>query len=160
MGIILIVILVIVAVLVENWLASNPAPADIKILKSDIPENGVLFVDVKALDTRIIAVKTEESDTFRYNFAFDDCEGCYQQFGKRSSYKMSEDKTAITCKTCGHGCAFEEMGFVTEDCSPVYIDINDQDIIENESEFIFTADYLTQRKVELDEKRAGAVMIK
>lgn len=157
LGFILIVMLIFVAVLIENWLADNPNPTDIVIEKDKISEGNALFVEVEALDTNIIAVKTEDADGYKYSFAFDDCEGCYQQFGKRFSYRVNDDKTGIVCKNCGHGAAFEEMGFVAEDCCPVMI--HPQDVVDNGDSFVFTAEYLKEKQTELEDKRSGKAMI-
>ena len=79
LGFILIVMLIFAAVLIENWLAENPTPTDVVIKKDKISEGNALFVKVDALDTNIIAVKSEDGDDYKYSFVFDDCEGCYQQ---------------------------------------------------------------------------------
>lgn len=157
LGFILIAMLIFVAVLIENWLAENPNPTDVVIKKDKISVGNALFVEVDALDTNIIAVKTEDGDDFKYNFVFDDCEGCYQQYGKHFSYRVNDDKTGIVCKNCGHGAAFEEMGFVAEDCHPIMI--HPQDVIDNGDSFVFTAEYLQEKQTELEDKRSGKAMI-
>ena len=157
LGAVLLIMLVLVAVLVERWLASNKAPTDIKIKKSEIPEGTALFIKVDALDTNIIATKVESGDEYKYSFVFDDCEGCYQQYGKHYSYKINSDKTAIECKKCGHGPAFEEMGFLAEDCCPVMI--HPQDFEDKGEYFLFTAEYLEKKQDELEYKRSGKAMV-
>ncbi len=157
LGFILIVMLIFAAVLIENWLAENPTPTDVVIKKDKISEGNALFVKVDALDTNIIAVKSEDGDDYKYSFVFDDCEGCYQQFGKHFSYHVNDDKTGIVCKNCGHGAAFEEMGFVAEDCHPVMI--HPQDYIDNGDSFVFTSEYLKEKQTELENKRNGKAMM-
>ena len=73
------------------------------------------------------------------------------------SNHVNDNKTGIVCKNCGHGAAFEEMGFVAEDCHPVMI--HPQDYIDNGDSFVFTSEYLKEKQTELENKRNGKAMM-
>ena len=149
LGIIAVIILVIVSVMLEKQI--NSKPKDVLINKEEISETAK-FISLKPLDTNIIAVKAADGS---YRLAFDDCEGCYVQFGVHSKYKINFDNTGLVCKKCKHEVSYEDMAF-SEECKPV--PIHTAEIIQEEDKFIIPSEYLERKKQELDGMREGKLM--
>ena len=81
-GIIAVIVLIVIAVVIEANI--NRRPTDIIIEKSRISEEKAEFIPLKELDTNIIVVKATDGS---YRIAFDDCIGCYIEYGVHGQYK-------------------------------------------------------------------------
>jgi len=148
---VVLIILVIIAVLSENAIHSRIK--DIEIMKSDISDEKAIFIPVKALDTNIIAVMTSDG---KYRLAFDDCTGCYSQYGKHFSFKNNSENTGLICKNCKSEVMYDEMGFLPEQSMPLPISIEMiADIEELEDRILIKAEYLEKMKQELNNMRNG-----
>lgn len=137
-GLIAFVAVVVCAILVERSISMQIK--DFTVKKSEISEEKAVFIPLKPLKTNIIAVKTGDND---YRLAFDECQRCYLQYGKKSGFKNNENNTGLICKNCKGEVRYEQMGF-GEDTMPYPIYINE--IIENEDNFILTKEYLESHK--------------
>ena len=150
-AIILLIILVIVFVLLE--LRINSRISDIVIKKSNISDEKAIFIPVKPLDTNIIAVNTSEGDL---RLAFDDCTGCYNQYGKRYGFENNENNTGLICKNCKNVIMYDEMGFLPEESMPLPIFVEAENGIENkEDRIVISAEYLERMKEEFAQMRGG-----
>ncbi len=147
-GLIIVVILIIVAITVENRI--NSKPEEVTISKSEITDEKAIFIPVKALDTRIIAVKTIDGS---YRLAFDDCLGCYQQFGVHGRFENNSDNTGLICDNCKSEIMYEDMGYLTEESMPY--PIAEVEIESFDDKFVISADYLEGKSQALSEMRSG-----
>lgn len=150
LGIITVIILVIAAIAIESRI--NSKPTDIIINKSDISSEKALFINVKPLDTNIIAVKAIDGS---YRLAFDDCTRCYQQFGVHGKFKNNADNTGLVCNNCKSEVMYEEMGFLPEESMPY--PIHEIEIQSTDDKFVIPAEYLETKKQVLLEMRSGKV---
>lgn len=150
-GVIAVVILISVAFLLENQI--NSKPTEVTIMKSEISEEKAVFIPLKKLDTNIIAVKATDGS---YRLAFDDCIGCYHQFGKHFSFKNNSDNTGLICKNCKSEVMYDEMGYLTEESMPY--PIAEVEITSLEDRFIISAEYLEGKKQALEEMRRGKLV--
>jgi hypothetical protein len=150
-GVIAVVILISVAFLLENQI--NSKPTEVTIMKSEISEEKAVFIPLKKLDTNIIAVKATDGS---YRLAFDDCIGCYHQFGKHFSFTNNSDNTGLICKNCKSEVMYDEMGYLTEESMPY--PIAEVEITSLEDRFIISADYLEGKKQALEEMRRGKLV--
>ena len=125
-------------------------PTDITIIKSEISEEKAKFIPLPKLDTNIIAVKTTDGG---YRLAFDDCTGCYYQFGKHSGFENNSDNTGLICKNCQSEVMYEEMGFLPEESMP--LPISETEITVLEDQYIIPASYLEEKKQQLEQLRKG-----
>lgn len=150
-GVIAVAILISVAFLLENQI--NSKPTEVTIMKSEISEEKAVFIPLKKLDTNIIAVKATDGS---YRLAFDDCIGCYHQFGKHFSFKNNSDNTGLICKNCKSEVMYDEMGYLTEESMPY--PIAEVEITSLEDRFIISAEYLEGKKQVLEEMRRGKLV--
>ena len=142
------VILLICAFLVEQNI--NIRLTDVVIQKDSIPEEKAQFIPLRQLDTNIIAVKLSDGS---YRLAFDDCTGCYSQFGKHGKFKNDDNNTGLICKNCKHELSYEDMGFLTEESMPY--PIYETEITVDEEKFILSVDYLSKHKTMFSALRKG-----
>ncbi len=149
-GIIAVAALILFAVLFEKNI--NSKLQDITIMKSEISDEKAIFIPVKQLDTNIIAVKVNDGS---YRLAFDDCTGCYLQFGKHGSFENNSDNTGLICKNCESEVMYEEMGFLPEESMPY--PIIESEISSLEDRFVLGADYLEAKKLTIEDMRKGKV---
>ncbi len=149
-GLIIVVILVIVAITIENRI--NSKPEEITINKNEITDEKAIFIPVKALDTSIIAVKTIDGS---YRLAFNDCTGCYQQFGVHGKYKNNADNTGLICNNCKSEVMYDEMGYLAEESMP--LPIPEVEIQSFDDRFVISAEYLETKKQVLEEMRSGKI---
>ncbi len=147
-GLAALVILVICAFLVEQNI--NIRLTDMVVKKSSISEEKAQFIPLRQLDTNIIAVKLSDGS---YRLAFDDCTGCYSQFGKHGKFKNKEDNTGLICKNCKSELSYEDMGFLTEESMPY--PIYETEIETDEERFILSVEYLSKHKAIFSELRKG-----
>ena len=147
-GLIAVIILVIVAITIENRISSKPT--EITIYKSEISGDKAVFIPVKQLDTNIIAVKTIDGS---YRLAFDDCIGCYQQFAIHGKFENNGDNTGLICSNCESEIMYEDMGYLTEESMPY--PIAEVEIESFDDRFVISADYLETKKQALVEMRSG-----
>lgn len=147
-GIIALTVLVIFAVLFEKNI--NSKLQDITIMKSEISDEKAVFIPVKKLDTNIIAIKVNDGS---YRLAFDDCTGCYFQFGKHGRFENNSDNTGLICQNCESEVMYEEMGFLPEESMPY--PIIEGEIISLEDRFVLPADYLEAKKLTITDMRKG-----
>lgn len=150
-GAISIAILVIIAILLENQI--NMKPTDTTIMKNEISDEKAVFIPLKELDTNIIAVKTTDGG---YRLAFDDCTGCYHQFGKHAKFKNNADNTGLICQNCKSEVMYDEMGYLTEESMPY--PIPEIEITSLDDRFVISADYLEKKKQALEEMRSGKIV--
>ena len=150
LGLIAVVVLVIVAITVENRISSKPE--EITIYKNEITDEKAIFIPVKALDTSIIAVRTIDGS---YRLAFNDCIGCYQQFGVRGKFDNNADNTGLICDNCKSEVMYDEMGYLAEESMPY--PIAEVEIEAFDDKFVISADYLETKKQGLIEMRSGKV---
>lgn len=150
-GIIAVVILVMVAFLLENHI--NSKPTEVTIMKNEISEEKAVFIPLKKLDTNIIAVKATDGS---YRLAFDDCIGCYHQFGKHAKFKNNADNTGLICNNCKSEVMYDEMGYLTEESMPY--PIAEVEITSLEDRFVISAEYLEGKKQALEEMRSGKLI--
>ncbi|MBQ3022325.1 MAG: DUF2318 domain-containing protein [Clostridia bacterium] len=149
-GVIAVIILIIVAITVENRISSKPT--EVTIYKNEITDEKAVFIPVKQLDTSIIAVKTIDGS---YRLAFNDCIGCYQQFGVRGKFKNNSDNTGLICDNCKSEVMYDEMGYLAEESMPY--PIPEVEIESLDDKFVISADYLEAKKQALLEMRSGKV---
>ena len=150
LGIIIAIILIIVAITVENRI--NSKPTDITINKGDISTEKALFIPAKPLNTNIIAVKVIDGS---FRLAFDDCTRCYQEFGVHGKFKNNSDNTGLVCSNCKSEIMYEDMGFLPEESMPY--PIPEVEIQSFDDKFVIPADYLEVKKQLLLEMRSGKV---
>lgn len=151
LGIIAIAFVITIATLLENNI--NSKPTDVTIMKNEISDEKASFVELKELDTNIIAVKATDGT---YRLAFDDCIGCYYQFGKHAAFKNNSDNTGLICQNCESEVMYDEMGFLPEESMPY--PIAESEITVLEDRFVIPADYLEGKKQVLTEMRKGKVI--
>ena len=142
------VILILGITLLEKSISLNIT--DIVISKTEISDEKAVFIPVKQLDTDIIAVKLSDGN---YRLAFNDCSGCYTEFGKHYEFENNADNTGLICENCNSEVRYEEMGFLPEESMPY--PIYENEITVNEDSFLLTADYLKKHKQILSELRSG-----
>ena len=150
-GIIAVIILIMIAILLENNI--NSKPVEVTILKNEISEEKAVFLPLKKLDTNIIAVKATDGS---YRLAFDDCIGCYHQFGKHAKFENNSDNTGLICKNCKSEVMYDEMGYLTEESMPY--PIAEVEITSLEDRFIISAEFLEGKKQVLEEMRKGKIV--
>lgn len=150
-GIIAVIILIVVAILLERQISMKPT--DVTIMKNEISDEKAVFIPLKELDTKIIAVKTIDGS---YRLAFDDCTGCYHQFGKHGKFKNNSDDTGLICQNCKSEVMYDEMGYLTEESMPY--PIAEVEIISLDDRFVIEADYLERKKQALEEMRSGKLI--
>ncbi len=150
-GAIAILILVVISVLLENQI--DMKPTDVTIMKDEISDEKAVFIPLKELDTRIIAVKATDGS---YRIAFDDCTGCYHRFGKHGNFKNNADNTGLICQNCESEVMYDEMGYLTEESMPY--PIPEIEITSMDDRFIISADYLDKKKQALEEMRSGKIV--
>lgn len=150
-GFIAIAVLIIFAVLFEKNI--NSKLQDITIMKSEVSDEKAVFIPVKKLDTNIIAVKINDGS---YRLAFDDCTGCYLQFGKHGQFENNSDNTGLICQSCESEVMYEEMGFLPEESMPY--PIIESEIVSLEDRFVLPADYLEAKKLTIEEMRKGKIV--
>ena len=85
--------------------------------------------------------------------AFDDCIGCYHQFGKRAGFKNNSDNTGLICNNCKSEVMYDEMGYLTEESMPY--PIAEVEISSLEDRFVISSEYLMGKKQALEEMRSG-----
>ena len=134
-GIVILIILILLAVLLENNI--NSKPVETTIIKSSISDEKAIFIPVKQLDTNIIAVKATDGS---YRLAFDDCIGCYHQYGKHATFKNNADGTGLICQNCQSEVMYDDMGYLTEESMPY--PIHEVEITSLEDRFVISAEYL------------------
>lgn len=149
-GLIVVVILIIIAVALENRISSKPT--EVTIYKNEITDEKAIFIPLKQLDTNIIAVKAVDGS---YRLAFDDCIGCYQQFGVHGKFKNNSDNTGLICDDCKSEVMYDEMGYLAEESMPY--PIAEVEIESLDDRFVISADYLETKKQALLEMRSGKV---
>ena len=147
-GFVVIIILVLCVVFFEKNISMRPT--DVTIMKSEISEEKAIFIPLKKLDTNIIAVKTTDGS---FRLAFDDCTGCYYQFGTHATFENNADNTGLICKNCKNEIMYEEMGFLPEESMP--IPISETEITVLDDQFIIPAEYLESKKSDLEQMRKG-----
>ena len=147
-GFIAVIIVIIVALMIENSINMNVT--DFTVKKSKISEEKAVFIPIRQLDTNIIAVKLTDGT---YRLAFDDCTGCYTVYGKHGKFENNADNTGLVCKNCRSEVLYEQMGFLPEDSMPYPIAM--PEIVENEDSFVLKKDYLEKHKQILESKRNG-----
>ena len=147
-GLIAVIILVVGAILVEQSISASIK--DVTIEKNSISEEKAKFIPINQLDTRIIAVKLSDGS---YRLAFDDCTGCYSQYGKHGKFRNNEDNTGLICQNCKSELIYEDMGFYTEESMPYPIYLTE--IEESEDAFIIPVRYLEKHKKIFEELRKG-----
>lgn len=152
-GVIVVAILIIVAFLLENQI--NSKPTEVTIMKNEISDEKAVFIPLKKLDTNIIAVKATDGS---YRLAFDDCIGCYHQFGVHSKFKNNSDNTGLICNKCKSEVMYDEMGYLTEESMPY--PIAEVEITSLEDRFVISAEYLEGKKQALEEMRSGKLVNK
>ena len=150
-GIIAVIILIVVAILLERQISMKPT--DVTIMKNEISDEKAVFIPLKELDTKIIAVKTIDGS---YRLAFDDCTGCYHQFGIHGRFKNNSDDTGLICQNCKSEVMYDEMGYLTEESMPY--PIAEVEIISLDDRFVIEADYLERKKQALEEMRSGKLI--
>lgn len=150
-GLIAVVILITLVLWVEEQI--NSIPKDVTIMKNEISEEKAAFIPLKKLDTNIIAVKATDGS---YRLAFDDCIGCYYQFGKHEKFKNNADNTGLVCNNCKSEVMYDEMGYLPEESMPY--PIAEAEIISTEDRFVIPAEYLEIKKQELQEMRSGKLV--
>ena len=149
--VILVAIIVIVACWLENLIYSKPT--EMTIMKSEITDEKAVFIPLKTLDTNIIAVKATDGS---YRLAFDDCIGCYHQFGKHAQFENNSDNTGLICKNCKSEVMYDEMGYLTEESMPY--PIAEVEISSLEDRFVISPEYLMGKKQALEEMRSGKLV--
>lgn len=147
-GIIAVIVLIIIAVVIEANI--NRRPTDIIIEKSSISEEKAEFIPLKELDTNIIVVKATDGS---YRIAFDDCIGCYIEYGVHGQYKNNSDNTGLICKNCKNEVMYDEMGYLPEESMPY--PISEVEITSLDDRFVISADYLEEKKLVLEKYRKG-----
>jgi len=150
-GVLAVIILVIVAITVENRISSKPT--EVTIYKNEITDEKAVFIPIKQLDTNIIAVKTIDGS---YRLAFDDCIGCYQQFGVHGKFENNSDNTGLICDNCKSEVMYDEMGYLTEESMPY--PIPEVEIESFDDKFVISAEYLEGKKQALMEMRSGKAL--
>ena len=147
-GLIAVIILVIVAVTLENRI--NSKPQEVTIYKNEITDEKAVFIPIKQLDTNIIAVKAIDGS---YRLAFDDCKGCYEQFGVHGKFENNADNTGLICDNCKSEVMYDEMGYLPEESMP--LPISEVEIQSFDDKFVISADYLEGKKEMLTQLRSG-----
>ena len=149
-GSIALIILVTVATLLENNISAKPT--EVTIMKNEISDEKAVFIPLKKLDTNIIAVKAADGN---YRLAFDDCIGCYHQFGKHAQFKNNPTETGLVCENCKSEVLYDEMGYLTEESMPY--PIAEVEITSLEDRFVISAEYLEGKKQVLEDMRKGKI---
>lgn len=150
MGSVALIILVTIAILLENNI--NDRPTEVTIMKNEISDEKAVFIPLKKLDTNIIAVKASDGS---YRLAFDDCIGCYHQFGKHAQFKNNPAETGLICENCKSEVSYDEMGYLTEESMPY--PIAEIEITSLDDRFVISADYLAGKKQVLQDMRKGKI---
>lgn len=146
-GLIAVIILIICAILIERSIGAHIT--DITIEKSGISDKKAKFIPLRQLDTNIIAVKLSDGS---YRLAFDDCTGCYSQYGKHANFKNNEDNTGIICKNCKSEIAYEDIGYDAGDVIIPY-PIYESEIVVKEDSFVLSKEYLEKHQLIFEELR-------
>ena len=149
-GIIIIIFIIVAAFMIENSIGNQLT--DFSIEKSKITDEQAIFIPIEQLDTNIIAVKASDGT---YRLAFDDCMGCYYQYGKHARFKNNSDNTAVICDMCGCEVLYDDMG-QTEECRPYPIEV--VEIYSDDINFVLSSEYLSAKKELLEAWRSGSVM--
>lgn len=152
LGVIVLVIVAITSIMIEKNISTSVV--DVTIEKSSISDAKAEFIPIKQLGTSIIAVKLTDGS---YRLAFDDCKGCYVQFGKHARFKNNAENTGIICKNCKSEVAYEDIGYDFGDVVIPY-PIYESEIIVNEDNFVLSKDYLEKHKQIFEELRQGKGM--
>ena len=147
-GVLAVIILIIVAITLENRIVSKPQ--EVTIYKNEISDEKAVFIPVKQLDTSIIAVRTIDGS---YRLAFHECIGCYQQFAVHGKCENNADNTGLICENCKSEVMYDEMGYLTEESMPY--PIAEVEIESYEDRFVISAEYLEAKKQALAEMRSG-----
>ncbi len=145
LGVIALAIIAIIAFMIEKNISRNIT--DVTIHKSDISDAKASFIHIKQLGTDVITVKLTDGS---YRLAFNNCKGCYMQYGKEAHFKNNASNTGIICKNCKSEVAYEEFGYDSGDVAIPY-PIYENEILVNEDSFVLTADYLTKHKLIFEE---------
>lgn len=148
LGIVAVIFVVGGAILLENNI--NAKPTDVTIMKNEITEEKAIFIELKELDTNIIAAKATDGT---YRLAFDDCTRCYYRFGKHGKFKNNSDNTGLICQNCESEVMYDEMGFLPEESMPY--PIPESEITSLEDRFVIPAEYLEGKKQMLTQMRKG-----
>ena len=150
-GLIALAVIIFASVMIEKNI--NGKITDVTIKKSSITDRKAVFIPIKQLDTNIIAVKASDGT---YRLAFDDCIGCYYQYGKHSGFKNNKDNSGIVCKTCGCEIFYDDMGFMSEEC--MAYPIAESEIESDDDYFVIPAHYLEAKKSILESWRSGSLV--
>ena len=153
-GLVLLVAVIVAAIMIEKSIDMNIT--EITIVKNDISDEKAEFIPIKQLDTSVIAVKLTDGS---YRLAFDDCKGCYIQYGKHARFRNNESNTGIVCENCKNEVAYEDIGYDSGDVVIPY-PIYENEILNNEESYVLTVDYLEKHKRILEELRLGKGMNK
>lgn len=148
LGMITIIILILAALMIERSI--NMKITDVSINKNEISEERAVFIPLRQLDTKVIAVRLTDGS---YRLAFDDCTGCYTLYGKHGKFENNSDNTGLICKNCKSEVLYEQMGFLPEESMPYPIAI--AEISEDGNSFTLSKDYLEKHKQILEAKRNG-----
>ena len=150
-GLIALAVIIFASVMIEKNI--NGKITDVTIKKSSITDRKAVFIPIKQLDTNIIAVKASDGT---YRLAFDDCIGCYYQYGKHSGFKNNKDNSGIVCKTCGCEIFYDDMGFMSEEC--MAYPVAESEIESDDDYFVIPAHYLEAKKSILESWRSGSLV--
>ncbi len=151
-GLIVLIIVVMSAIMIEKNISMSITGVTVE--KSSISDEKASFIPIKQLDTNVIAVKFTDGS---YRLAFDDCKGCYVQYGKHAKFKNNADNTGIICKNCKSEVAYEDIGYDFGDVVIPY-PIYENEIIVNEDSFVLSKDYLEKHQLIFEELRQGKGM--
>lgn len=136
---------IVTALAVERTISKSVK--DVVIEKTSIGSK-VQYIKVKPLSTKIMAVRTPEGDI---RLAFDECLSCYYNDGIKGSF--SDTGSGVVCSECGCETAYEDMGILSDECTP--IPILAEYVIDNGDTITIPKAFLETCKDALDTLRSG-----
>lgn len=146
LGIIAVVAIVFGGIGIERII--DTSVKDVNIKKTSLSADKVKFINVKPLDTKIMAVIASDGTV---RTAFDDCLSCYYNDGVRAHF--TDTGKSVVCDNCGCETFYDDMGILSYECTPYPILSDYRD--EDDHTIMIRADFLEECKDMLGVLRSG-----
>ncbi len=123
---------------------------DVNIKKDNLSTEEVTFFDVTPLDTQIMAVIASDGTC---RLAFNECLSCHYNDGVKATFTDDTERKIVKCTNCGCETAYDDLGILREDCTPIPI-LNDYIVIDDHT-IMIPKEFLTDCKTMFDVIRSG-----
>ncbi len=147
-GILGLIAVFVAAISAEKYISS--IVKDVNIKKDKLSTEKVTYFDVAPLDTQVIGVIASD-DTCR--LAFNECLSCHYNDGIKATFTDDPERKVVTCTNCGCETAYDDLGILREDCTPIPI-LNDYIVIDDHT-IMIPKEFLDDCKTMFDVIRSG-----